>query len=609
MKCAGRIVSSVTAMHFQRFGFTSRSNVLAAAVAGVVLAGLVSVILGQDRNWDLMNYHYYVAYAYLNDRLGVDLAPVGLQSYFPPLLDVPYFWLSTRLPPVVLTFLMGAWQGLCFILLSGIAWTALPNDDRRAYRAPLLGLAGMLSAAFLSEFGSGMGDSSTAPFVLGAVLLALWSRERPRESILCLLACGVCIGVAVGLKLTNSFYAIALAVTILVGQGSWMRRMVRLSLVTLSALVVFTLLTGQWFHHMWVTFGNPLLPQFNAWFESPLAGDTMVADTRWLPKTIVEWLTWPLQMTVHPKRVGEVGLRQIAWLLLYVLMSCWAIKALRACRQSSTCPAPAVHERQLLTFVGMAFVLWMAMFSIHRYLAVAEMLAPIAVWIVIHRICSAERAPRMATWAVAACVLVAVMGWSLWGRAGLARTGFQAEMPEASPLPATVLMTGIEPQGWIIPLLPAQYRFVGVHGFPEGPAYAPRARAIWRATPDRIFALLPAFDDGRQRRVARLNRVMDKLGLNGTCARLEWWAEKLKLEAQPKARVDGSISSKCELMLPASRRIGVEAEDRRLRERATPMLSRYGLRLLDATCSRKRASIGRSPQPYQWCRVIEGGPE
>jgi hypothetical protein len=606
---AARIVSSITAVHFRRFGFTSRSNVLAAALAGVVVTGLVSVILGQDRNWDLMNYHYYAAYAYLNDRLGVDLAPVGLQSYFPPLLDVPYYWLSTRLPPVLLSFLMGAWQGLCFILLSGIAWISLADDDRRTARAPFLGLAGMLSAVFLSELGSSMGDNSTAPFVLGAVLLALWPQERPRELTFRFLTCGACMGLAVGLKLTNAFYAIALAVAILAGQGSWMRRMSRLSMVTISAIGVFALLTGQWFHQMWVTFGNPLLPQFNAWFKSPLAGDTMVADTRWLPKGAVEWLTWPLQLTLQPQRGGEVGLLQISWPLLYVLAAFWVIKSLRAREQLVARTSSEVHHRQLLTFVGVAFVLWMAMFSIHRYLAVAEMLAPIAVWIVIQRICAAERAPRFATSAVTACVLVAVMGWSLWGRAGLARTGFRAEAPEATPLPATVLMTGIDPQGWIIPLLPAQYRFVGLHGFPEGPGYATRARAIRNRTPHRVFALLPASEDGRQRRVARLNVIMEKLGLNGTCARLEWWAQKLKLEARPKARLNAATMSKCELSLPASRRMSAEVEDRRLREQAAPRLSRYGLRLLDSSCSRKKAFIGQDPRPYQWCRVVEVGAE
>ncbi|HZX78221.1 hypothetical protein [Lysobacter sp.] len=599
--------SSITAVLSQRFGFTSRSNVVAAAVAGLIVAGLVSVILGQDRNWDLMNYHYYAAYAYLNDRVGVDLAPVGLQSYFPPMLDVPYFWLSTRLHPVILSFLMGAWQGVCFILLSGVAWTVLRHDARRAIRAPLLGLAGMLSAVFLSEFGNTMGDNSTAPLVLGALLLAIGSRDRSGDSVRHLLLCGICMGLAVGLKLTNAIYAVALAVAIMAGEGRWVLRLYRLVLVTCSALAAFGVLTGAWFRHMWLTFRNPLLPQFNSWFQSPLAGETMVSDTRWLPKTGLEWVTWPIQMTLDPTRVGEVGLRQIVWLLLFIAMIWWGIKSLRAWRQRElpAAPALAVPQRQLLTFVATSFVVWMAMFSIHRYLAAAEMLAPIALWIVIHRISSGNQARHVASGAVAACALVAVLGWSHWGRAGLGKSGFQVEVPESNPLPATVLMTGIEPQGWIIPLLPEQYRFVGLSGFPEGPAYHERARAVWRETPDRIYAILPADDDRRQQRVVRLNRAMGWLGVNKTCARLQWWAAKLKLETQPQSDGIGLAGQKCELVLPASRRIDLTIEDRQSQEQAVQILSRHNLQLLGSSCLRKQASIGTDLQSYQWCRVVE----
>jgi len=41
--------------------------------AMLVMGGLVSVWLGQDKNWDLLNYHLYNAWALLNGRLHVDL--------------------------------------------------------------------------------------------------------------------------------------------------------------------------------------------------------------------------------------------------------------------------------------------------------------------------------------------------------------------------------------------------------------------------------------------------------------------------------------------------------------------------------------------------------
>lgn len=83
----------------RRFGFHGAGNVVAAGIAACVLFGILSVMLGQDANWDLRNYHLYNAYAWLNDRLETDLAPAQMQSYFVPVLDVPYYGMSVHWPP------------------------------------------------------------------------------------------------------------------------------------------------------------------------------------------------------------------------------------------------------------------------------------------------------------------------------------------------------------------------------------------------------------------------------------------------------------------------------------------------------------------------------
>ena len=49
------------------------------ALAFLVLApfafGLLALYLGQDGNWDLRNYHWYNAYAFLNGRYAIDILP------------------------------------------------------------------------------------------------------------------------------------------------------------------------------------------------------------------------------------------------------------------------------------------------------------------------------------------------------------------------------------------------------------------------------------------------------------------------------------------------------------------------------------------------------
>jgi hypothetical protein len=82
------------------------------------LFGLVSIVLGQDVNYDLRNYHFYNAYALLNSREEIDLLPGQLQSFHNPLLDLPALSLDRQLAPVVG---LGAIQGTNALLVFRLA--------------------------------------------------------------------------------------------------------------------------------------------------------------------------------------------------------------------------------------------------------------------------------------------------------------------------------------------------------------------------------------------------------------------------------------------------------------------------------------------------------
>jgi len=61
-----------------------------ALIPSVLLPLLSIGHLGQDVNWDLQNYHLYDPYAWLHDRLTLDIAPAQMQSWHNPALDVPF---------------------------------------------------------------------------------------------------------------------------------------------------------------------------------------------------------------------------------------------------------------------------------------------------------------------------------------------------------------------------------------------------------------------------------------------------------------------------------------------------------------------------------------
>src|SRR5262245_55289396 len=82
--------------------------------------GALAVVLGQDANWDLRNYHWYNPYALLTGRFEFDLAPA---SYYNSILDVPLYLLAQHAPARVCGLLLGVVQGLNFIPLYVLALT------------------------------------------------------------------------------------------------------------------------------------------------------------------------------------------------------------------------------------------------------------------------------------------------------------------------------------------------------------------------------------------------------------------------------------------------------------------------------------------------------
>lgn len=589
------------------FGFGTRRGVVNATVAVSLLCALLSLLRGQDANWDLRNYHVHNAWALLEGRLGIDLAPAQMQSYFVPLLDVPYFLLVQHAPAPLAGILLGLLHGLAFLPVAWIAWRALATDPRRDWLAPLLALAGLASAAFLSELGNTMGDASTAALVLGALALAMPRADGRWRSGPVALA-GVLLGMAVAFKLTNAIYAVALGVAMLVPAQPWRARLRMATWLTLVALATFAVLAGPWLYRVWSAFGNPLFPQFNAWFQAPLAAPVAVADTRWLPQGWGEALLRPLLFTANPYLVSEIALLQAMWALLYLAalaaLARWAL--LRRPASGPVAGDPAAR-RMLAVFFTVAFALWLAMFSIHRYLVVLELLAPLVLWLLLHYLLPVRHATRAAAAAIALASLVALAGWNDWGHAGWSRTAFRVQAPPGPPV-GTVLLVGGEPQAWRVPYLPPGPAYASVgSNFPESPAYAARVAELVRTRGGGVAAILPVVVDRRADSIDRRNVWAGRLGLDaGDCPLLRRLAGRSRsLQLVEPAQ---SPSGRCRLALAADRVLATDRANEAIVADAAPVLARYGLQLDPAACVQRESWIGTQPHPYRWCPLVVVAP-
>ncbi len=449
-----------------------------------LLFGLVSLKFGQDSNWDLRNYHLYNAYAFLNGKVGLDLAPAQMQTYFNPTIDLPYYGLIKVLPGPAVGFMMGVIQGLNFILVVLIARAMFPAAPNRV--PLLLALAGICGNGFLSGLGNTMGDNLMALPVLGSLVLVIyaWPSLRVGSGNVKLLVAGGVMGLAVGLKLTVAVFALALCLSLLALPLPASARG-RSAFVFGVGVVVGTAVTGgHWFWKMWSLYGNPLFPQFNNIFHAPLANPISIADTRFLPNGWFEHLVWPMIFVFDWKQVTETNIVDPIWAVLYIcsmLLLLKKLKSLQAAVPSRNRPKPPNDLRPMMVMFFIAsFLVWMMLFSIYRYLVPIELLAPLLLWLLAQKLL-----PYALAGPVATAALLAIMASNFphehWGYVHWARTTISGDIPAFKDPAQSIVFTAYydTPLAWVIPLFPKDLAFVGLaSNFPESAAYRQRIAAM-----------------------------------------------------------------------------------------------------------------------------------
>ncbi|NRR31181.1 hypothetical protein HSX11_13415 [Oxalobacteraceae bacterium] len=591
-----------------------------ALVLMPLLFGLYVLLQGQDDNWDLRNYHLYNAYALMNGRIGFDLAPGRFQTYFNPTIDLPHYLLLNWFSAPLAGFVFGVLHGLNFVLLFAIARELLGKGEAGGgYRLPLLlAAAGTLGPAFLGEMGNSMGDNTTAPLVLGSLwmvlrhweLLLRWNARAARTALLA----GLLIGMGTGLKLTNATYAAALCLALCalpLGFRAWLR----LSFVYGAGVLGGIALTaGWWFWKMWLMFGNPLFPQFNNVFHAPLARESGVIDTYFLPKNLGETVLWPFLFWLDSHRVSELPIKLAMWPVVYTLFLALALTLLwRRLRPRGLAPARSVAGARgafVLMFFGLAFVAWMRLFSIYRYLIPLELLVPLVIVLLLQCILPRiDMARRLAGYLLVALALGS-HPVPEWGHVGWTARGYSAEVPDL-PAPGQTLVFIVQPHpplAWLATFFPAPVKFIGLDtGFPESALYRAQVAAALAERAGPHYVMLAAAKNEKE--VTRQHKLDAArwLGLTGSesgCARLEWLSQRVRLQLDFRRLPTGG----CTLDLQARHQLDLVALDAGIVGEAAQHIVPYGLQLDAASCKVYPAAVGEERYPYRLCAVRTSPP-
>lgn len=437
---------------------------------GVVIlawAGLV-VWLGKGMSWDFRNYHWYAPYAFLNGRMGFDIAVAHQATYYNPLLDVPFYWLATHTPSWLALGILGAVQGANVVPLYLIARSLLVLDDNRFAAVALAALC-MAGGLTISLAGTTYYDNVMSVLVLSGLALTIRRRDvlvagsLSRAGAVSALA-GLIIGLAVGLKLPEAPYALGFAAVLAVLPGNVRQRRTRLVAGGAGGVIGVALTAGYWIWHMYQITGNPLFPYFNDVFHSPLVVAASYRDTRFLPHDVLHAVLDPILFSIDWRVADDLPFTDIRIGLAYVLLI--ATGGLWLARRRTHDPLTArTGTAALFVFVIVSYAAWLAVFGIYRYILALEMLAPIVI------VAAVGRWPlgRAARWAVLAVLAVAVVTTTrvdFLDRAPLGDPYVQVKWP---PIPhpnrTMILMTGEAPMGYLVPSLPHQIPVIRIDGW------------------------------------------------------------------------------------------------------------------------------------------------
>ncbi len=254
----------------------------------------------------------------------------------------------------------------------------------------------------------------------------------------------------------------------------------------LAAFAGLMLASGWWFFVLWRETGNPVFPYFNDLIGSSLILDASYRDTRFLPGSLAEALTFPFRFAARWQVGSDWAVNDWRVAFAYALVPLAAL--LSAFGGASGAPIVARRAARILfAFAIAAYLSWLAVFAIYRYITPLEMIAPLLIVAAIGLAPLPLAARRVAVTAALVAV-VALTTLYKGNRAPFAERMVVVDVPAiARPEATLALMTGVEPMGFAVPEFPAPIAFLRIDGFLVGPD---KSTAFLTSMTDRIAAHL-----------------------------------------------------------------------------------------------------------------------
>ncbi len=466
----------------------------------MLLGGLISITLGQDANWDLQNYHYYNGYVFFNASPVQDFLAAGAASYFNPLPDALNYSMIKHLPPRLTGFFLGAIQGINFFLLAVIANIWIKKSSSlvaRLIAVTAISLLGLISANVIGEIGATFNDLTIPIWVLLSILIigVLLKPESTveRKFLLALLA-GLCLGVAVGLKLTMALYFVGAFFAFISLKNQYGKLKIS-SLFLLGALLGFMLVDGYWMLLLWKNFRNPIFPYYNELFQSPYYYTQKIIDYRFFPRNVIQTLFYPFYFS-WKRLASEVPFRDFRLAAVYLLLIIYAGKLCLTNRGRKSLPlcdedcSQREYTKFLIIFFVVSYLLWQFQFSIQRYAMVLDIMAPLLIYILIVNIFTDLRVINVTLFLTFVFLAVTVKPMK-WGRVKWTSSYFDVQIPQPSlSQKKAVVLIAESPLAYLRPFFPRDWHFTNISSTGPDLPYFNKLINIWSQSNENQYFVL-----------------------------------------------------------------------------------------------------------------------
>lgn len=449
------------------------TNKLISLIIFLCLGGVCSYLVGQDANWDLKNYHIYAAFSFLDGRFYGDLMAGGMQSYFNPLLDLPYYILSFG-PffhfPKALSFVMGGYYGLLIFITLRLFMRVFSRSKYTIILSLLTMSIASTGASAISQVGATFNEIQLAVFVIFGLYFFINgvftdNLERKIDYKYIILS-GLFIGIANGLKLTSAIYTPAIVLSLLLVYRDF--SFLRISfLFSISWLFAFLFAGGSWFLKVFYKVGNPIFPMYNELFKSDWYPSVNFLDGRFKPQTIYDYFFYPVKWSVNNHSVvTEVAFQDPRFLIgLFSLLILLLVGLKTKNKKNANEHINNDIAKFLYSFTAISYITWISLFSIIRYAVVIEILLGLSTSILVLLTCSAISKKSIFLYCLAMILILYLVQertvYPNWGRIKYSDTTYKVIVPEVKNDALIVFIGG--PLSYIAPFVEADnVSFLGI---------------------------------------------------------------------------------------------------------------------------------------------------